>query len=40
MEYDVLMLVSRGVSGLDKTNEIESSNQTKPKKYPTLFGSV
>jgi len=30
------MLATRGVS----TNETESSNRTKPKKYPTLFGSV
>lgn len=32
--------LSRGVSGSDKTNEIESPNRTKTKKYPTLFGSV
>jgi hypothetical protein len=30
----------KGVSGSDKTNETESPNRTKPKKYPTLFGSV
>ena len=30
----------RDVSGSDKTNETESPNRTKPKKYPTLFGSV
>ena len=31
------MILSRGVSGLDKTNKIESPNR---KKYPTLFGLV
>jgi hypothetical protein len=34
------LVESAGVSGSDKTNETESPNRTKPKKYPTLFGSV
>ena len=32
--------VNRGVSGLDKTDETKNLNQTKPKKYPILSGSV
>jgi len=35
-----LSALIRGVSGLDKTNKTESSNRTKLKKYPSLFGSV
>jgi len=38
-EMDLSALI-RGVSGLDKTNKTESSNRTKLKKYPSLFGSV
>jgi len=30
----------RCISGSDKINENESSNQTKPEKYSTLFGMV
>jgi len=32
--------INRGVSGSDKTDGTENPIRTKPKKYPTLFGSV